>query len=113
MGQLAARTIDLAPLVGELNDRRDLLGPQRVHRHPARLVIGQQPQRGALLPVARAALGQAQHPARTPKAPAGRGRLGDQLQQRPLDPGLDAGWDAAYQPERVFPARPPARWPAP
>jgi hypothetical protein len=41
--ELAVRAVDLAPLLGELEDRRDLLGAERVHRHPARPAILQLP----------------------------------------------------------------------
>src|SRR3954454_24006224 len=111
--ELAMRAIDLAPLRRELEDRADLLRPERVHRPPARPAILQRAGGLARLPVARASLREPQHAARAPEAPTGARGLGDQPQQRRLDVGVDASGDRAYQPERVFPAAPRVRSPAP
>lgn len=103
MGELAMRAVYLAPLIGEPQDRVDLLRAQLVHRRPARLAVRQPPGSGALLPVPRTPLGQAKHAARLTETPARAGRLREQLQKPRLDRSVDAGWDTAYQPERVFP----------
>ena len=103
MRQLAVRAIDLTPLVGQLEDRGDLLGPERVHRPPARPAILQPPGGLTRLPEARAPLRQPEHPARMSEAPPGARGLGEQPQKRRLDTGVDARRDRAYQPERVFP----------
>ena len=103
MRELAVRGVDLTPLPSQGEDRLDLLRAQRVHRRAARRGVRQRAGAGALLPVARAPLRQPEDPARLAKAPTRPGRLSDQLQQPRLDRRLNAGWDAAYQPERVFP----------
>ena len=82
MRELAVRGVELAPLLGEPQDHPHLLRAQRVHRHPARLTVGQLPGASALLPVPPAPLRQAEHPTRLAEAPARRGRLGDQPQSR-------------------------------
>ena len=85
MRELAVRAVDLAPLLGQREDRGDLLGPQGVHRPAARPAIFQRVGGLARLPVARAPLAQAEHAARPAQAPARAGRLSDQAEQRVLD----------------------------
>lgn len=74
-----------------------------MHRVPAGAAIIELVRGGALLPTARAALIQAEHPARAPMRPALADGPLEQPQQRPLDVDIDARGDRAYQPERCFP----------
>ena len=103
--ELAMRAIDLAPLVGQLEDRLDLLGPS-ARAPPARPAVDRPAPRRRRACQCRARRSESpstRHAAR--QAPAGRGRPRDQLQQRRLDLGVDARRDRAYQSERDFPRR--------
>jgi len=89
VGELAVRPAGLAPLVEQLDDLGLLGGQQAIDRRPARLPVIQAPGRPPAQPPIGPHPVQLQQPARAVQAPAGIGRVLDQLQQAALGDLID------------------------
>ena len=101
--KLAMGAVDLAPLLGQLEDRLDLFVQQAMDRAAAAWMIRQRASGPPGLPAVDPTLGHLQHPAGVPQAqPLGDG-LVDQRQQGGLGGGCHARGDTADQPQRDFP----------
>ncbi len=102
--ELAVRTVDLAPRVGQGHDGFAFGGQQAVHA-PARAGIGQCPGLVPLAPTVHPLGVESEQPARLRRRPAlGAGVL-DQGEQAGLDRCLYAGRDrAGVQSQRAFPS---------
>ncbi len=106
MRELAMRAVERSPLVGQPQDRGDLVGGDAVDGMAARRavieLVGRRPGRpasGAAPIDLQDRAGAALRPALT------RGVL-DEPQQRALDLHVDASGNRAYQPERCFSGAP-------
>ena len=103
MGELAVGAVDLAPLLGQLQDLLDLLGEQSVDGAAATGSVLKRASGAAGLPTIDPPLADLQHPAGSLRGePLGDG-LVDQPQQRMLGGGCHTWGDAADQPQRDFP----------
>ncbi len=103
MGELAVGAVDLAPLLGQLQDCLNLLVEQAVDRATAGGPVGQRAGGPPGLPAVDPPLADLQHPAGSLHGqPLGDG-LVDQPQQRVLGGGCHARGDTADQPRRDFP----------
>ena len=103
MGELAVGAVDLAPLLGQVENLLDLLVQQAVDRAAASGPVGKRAGRPAGLSTIDPPLADLQHPAGSLSGePLGDG-LVDQHQQRVLGGGCHTWGDAADQPQRDFP----------
>ena len=103
MGELAVGAVDLAPLLGQVENLLDLLVQQAVDRAAASGPVGQRAGCPPGLPTIDPPLADLQHPAGSLRGePLGDG-LVDQPQQRVLGGGCHTWGDAADQPQRDFP----------
>jgi len=103
MGELAVGAVDLAPLLGQVENLLDLLVQQAVDRAAAGGPVGKRAGRPAGLPPVDPPLGDLQRPAGSLHGqPFGGGPV-DQPQQRVLGGGCHTWGDAADQPQRDFP----------
>jgi hypothetical protein len=80
VGELAVGAVDLAPLLGQRQDRLDLLVQQPVDRAAAGRPVGQRPGRPPGLPAVDPPLGHLQHPAASLHRQPPSDGLVDQLQ---------------------------------
>jgi hypothetical protein len=101
--ELSMRPIDIAPGLEQLNDRRDLLGAQAVHR-AARLQIAETVGITPAPPPPRPPLAQLEIAAGATVLPAAGDGLIDQVEQLVLGGRVDATRDPATQPQRSFPS---------
>ena len=97
------RAVDLAPLVGQVENLLDLLVQQAVDRAAASGPVGQRAGRPAGLPTIDPPLADLQHPAGSLRGEALGDGLVDQPQQRVLGGGCHTWGDAADQPQRDVP----------
>ncbi len=103
MRELSVRPVDIAPGLKQPEDRRDLLGPQAVHR-AARLQIAEAVGVAPASPPPRPPLVQLEVAAGAAVLPAvGDGPV-DQIEQLVLGGRVDATRDPATQPQRSFPS---------
>ncbi|MFC5834896.1 hypothetical protein [Nonomuraea insulae] len=104
MGELAVRTVHLAPLVKQRDDLLGLGRQQAVHRPAARRPVGQLPTLAAFGPAIDPQRGDLQHPAGIQETPALPLSVLGQIQQRVLDDRLDPDRDGTIQPQPSFPS---------
>jgi hypothetical protein len=104
VGELAVGAVDLAPLLGDSQDRVDLRRPQSVHGDAARCPVLQRadlPQPGS--PAMHPIVGDVEQPACPGVGSAGGDRLVDQLEDRFFDLARDPCGQRAGQVQPCFP----------
>jgi hypothetical protein len=109
--ELAMRTIGLAPLIKQRDDRFALVGEQAMHGVASSRAVLKEARFAALPPAPRAALGELEVAARAAVLPARSGRLIGELKKPGLGGRVDAARNPATQSQRPFPSASMSRTP--
>ena len=114
MGELAMRAVHGTPPLGDVEDHVDLRGQERMHRMPARRLVDSACRVAAPGPPAvHPVVGDLPQRARPAVGEPGRDGVVDGLQDSSLTSAGTLAGSGPLSPNRIFPGRPPTRWPAP